>query len=813
MRETHDYPNPLEARKGNREEILDLVRIFSLMLSKWYFFILALILSFFCARVYINHTLPVYKVTASILVTENQSNTSLNEQLFQGMGLNPGARNIQNQIMVLKSRTVTERALNFLPFEIDFYLKTLRNKLPIYPEIPVRITLLTGEDLPRNIEFVMTYMGDSLFHLATTSKKNFEFNSKSYFGDTLIYPKGSFKIDAEDSEWLEHNVGKKFYFTIHERMSLVRFYNRRLIVEPFSREGTSLKISLEGTNPAKDVDFINYLTDVFVALSLDKKNLEAARRIQFIDDQLVDISDSLVLTENRLQQFRSRNRVMDLSTQGQAIIAQSIDLENQRARIAVETNYYDYLAEYLEKDISDEMVVAPATMGITDPGLTRLVAELATLQGQLSTGSLGELNPLQSQLIQRIRATREALLETLNGLRRANSMAVEENLSQIRRINSQAAALPGTERQLLGIERKFRLNDELYTFLLERRAEQQMQKASNMPDDEVVDYANKHDSVLVSPKKTAVYLIAWFLGLAFPGMIIFLTDIVNKTVKIEDFNRITFFPVAGKIPHSSNKTSLVVFEKPESSVAEAFRILRSKMQFFTKEAKSPVILLTSSLPDDGKTFTAINLASAYSLLGRKTVLIGFDLRKPKIFDDFDLDNESGVTTFLIGRDKLQDIIKSTKFENLSVITAGPIPPNPSELSALPKTEELINLLKKQFDCIIIDSSPIGLVSDTYYIAAKADLCLLVVRLGRTLKDVLEKTINEIKISDLKNISLVLNDLPLDEKSYGYGGRYGYTNDSGKGNNQKTVKKLLSKRPLKKIENKTDISGNQWRSKI
>lgn len=238
----------------------------------------------------------------------------------------------------------------------------------------------------------------------------------------------------------------------------------------------------------------------------------------------------------------------------------------------------------------------------------------------------------------------------------------------------------------------------------------------------------------------------------------------------------TSIPVAGNIPHCIEKTNTVVFDSPNSNIAEAYRLLRTKMQFFTKEARAPIVLITSSIPGDGKTFTAINLASVYSLLGKKTILVGFDLRKPKIFQDFNLDNETGVSTWLIGKNNLQDIIKETSFENLSIISSGPIPPNPSELIALEKTIELFNLLKERFDYIVIDSSPIGIVSDTFHLASLADSCLLVVRPNKTTKDIFEKTINEINISGMKGVCLVINDIQSDNKRYGYGGKYGYTDD-------------------------------------
>jgi len=467
---------------------------------------------------------------------------------------------------------------------------------------------------------------------------------------------------------------------------------------------------------------------------------------------------------------------MDLSAQGQSIIAQVTLLENERARLSLEANYYDYLADYLNKNASGEVPIVPITMGITDPGLTRLVEELAELQGQLSVRGAGEMNPLQRNLEMRVRASKEALKETLNGLRRANSLARSENQQQINNANAQASALPVTERQLLGIERKFRLNDELYTFLLETRAEQEMQKASNRADSEVIDPADPRFSLRVSPIPVKIYFLGLFAGFGVPFLILFLRFIFNNKLSFEDIRRITRLPVVGNMPHNTESTNMVVFENPNSALAESYRLLRARMQFLTKEATSPVILVTSSMPGEGKSFSTINLASVYSLLGKKTVIVGFDLRKPKIYPDFKLKNDRGVSTWLIGQDDLQDIIQETSYPNLSVISSGPVPPNPSELTALNKTEELFRQLRKRFDYIIVDSSPIGLVSDTYHLASLTDACLLVVRPGYTLKNIFARTLEEIAERGIKGVSLIINDIKSDIKHYGYGEKYGYTTD-------------------------------------
>jgi len=550
-----------------RGSAFDLLVIIPLVLKYWYWFVISVAIALFVSNWYVKHTMAVYRTTATILVNDREERALVdNSDLLQGLGLPGGMKNIQNQIMLLKSRALTERTLNELSYEVEFYFRTIRNRLPIYPEMPVRVIPETDNPLPKDIEFSLEFINDSTFILESKSK-HFPYRKEAVFGENIELKNGSFSIEYRDKEWLARNMERTLYFKIHSRNRLTNSYGNRLKVELVSREGSVLRTSLEGTNRAKDVDFLNKHIQGFQAISLDKKNAEAIRRIQFIDDQLVGISDSLSLTENKLQQFRSSHRVMDLSAQGQSIIGQVTLLENEKARLSLEANYYDYLADYLEKDATGEVPIVPVTMGITDPGLTRLVTELTELQGQLTARGAGEMNPLQRNLGIRIRSAKDALKETLNGLRRANSLARSENQQQINRANAQASALPVTERQLLGIERKFELNNELYTYLLETRAEQEMQKASNRADSEVIDPADERFSILVSPKKAMVTLIALFLGFAIPLFIIIVKNLFNKNLKYDDIRRITDLPIVGNLPRYQGKSNTVVFDDPSSSIA------------------------------------------------------------------------------------------------------------------------------------------------------------------------------------------------------------------------------------------------------
>lgn len=770
----------IQKLRNQKEDKIDLNKIFKMVFSNWKFFLITIFVALLSAFIYVTYTLPVYRVSATLLINEEKKAASIgNDQLLEGFGLGSGMKNLDNQIMVLRSRSLIRRTLDELPFEIEYSHHKLFSKVALYPNPPLKIIPETVGFLPYDIEFTFKYLNNNEFSINGRSKDSFVLRTKASFGEIIKTAEGNFRIELPANNLSASYLDKKIYFTFHSDKKLVESYIKRLKVERASKTGTILSISLEGTNKIMDMEFLNKLTEIFLNNSLNKKNQEAIRTIQFIDDQLIGISDSLLITENKLQQFRSKNRVMNLSAQGQVIIDQAMSLENQKARLASEANYYNYLSEYLAKDNVGQVPIAPATMGITDPGLTKLVADLADIQGQFYSKSLGEKNPLQGQLAQRVRNIKESLKEILNGVKRSNNLAMSEISDQIRTVNAQASALPVTERQLLGIERKYKLNDQLYTFLLEKRAGAQIQKASNMPDNEIIDMSEA-DVLPVKPKKMVIYMFALLAGIGLPFIWIWTAGNVNTKVKEdEDIKKLSDIPITGHLPHSIQKKNTVVFDEPDSSVAEAFRALRSRLQLFTKEIKSPVILITSSMPDEGKTFTAINLASVYSLIGKRTVLVGFDLRKPKLFTDFDLDNEQGISTWLIGKDGLQNIIRKSTSEFLDIITAGPVPPNPSELIALDKTTELFKFLKERYECIIIDSSPIGTVSDTFHLFAFADVSVLIIRQNMTLKDQLENTLKELKISDIGSLKIVVNDLRPDDKRYYYGGKYKYYSSAEK----------------------------------
>ncbi|MCK5136205.1 MAG: polysaccharide biosynthesis tyrosine autokinase [Bacteroidales bacterium] len=745
-----------------------------MIISNWYYFLICIVIAGVAAYFYIQYTLPTYRVTTTILIEEGDNvRMSGAENMLQGIGLGPGGQNLDNQIDILSSRTLIRKTLGELPFDIDCYRKQLFKKASFYPLNPIDVVPHFKAFSSYNQEYFVKPVVNDMFILAFKESPFVQFDTIVSFGNKIDFHGGSFTILPNPGILNLFDSRQKVYFVVHKMESLVEHYRNRLEIKTTSIDGTIIRLILEGTNKTKDKIFLDKLSEVYIASQLEKKNHEANRIIEFIDEELMDVSDSLVITENRLQEFRSRHRIMDISAQAQQIIDQAVVLENEQARLTLVSNYYDYLAEYLSIENNQESPISPATMGIEDPLLGALVQELSGLQTEYYSSELGDRNPLQAQLELKMGNITQSLRETLQGIRRANKMAMDENNTQIKRLNVKASGLPVKERQLLGIEREFNLNNVLYTFLLQKRAEAQIQKASNKPDNELVDPATA-DLSPVAPKSKVVFLLAILLGFGIPLFILLLRNSIQNTISSEeDILMLTSLPLVGHIPHSRLSYNTVVLNEPQSRIAEAFRSLRTRMEFFTRETQSPILLISSTMPGEGKTFTAVNLASAYSLAGKKTVLVGFDLRRPNLPTSFGLNSDVGLSTYLIGKNSIDDIIFTTDFQNLSVIPAGPIPPNPGELSSSEKIGQLFNRLKENYDFIIVDSSPIGAVSDSYHVAAIADANIVIVRHGKTVKRFLVATLSDVQANGIKRLSLLVNDFKSKKSSYRYAYNYKY----------------------------------------
>lgn len=795
---TQPLPTPSPRPHTQPTDDIDLLKYFYLFLKNLHWFALAVIMCLGIAYMINKHGAKVYKVTSTVLV-EDQSNSPGMGSMFggsdvmSGFGLYPSYYNFQNQILIMKSESLISKTLHELDLQVTYFRDGFWGKREILNEAPFIVVPDYSKPQPLGVEFKVQINDngslkvesdikadkveyyDFLTEKTTEGPQDLNIGKTVRFGEIVSGEGYSFTLEPRTETVRTGKIKPGAYvFKFNSFSGLLGYWSDNLDLASLDKDASMVSLTVQTECPDKARLFLNKHTDMYLQRTLDKKNQVATNTINFIDSQLITIEDSLNITGMNLQNYRKNNQVVDLSFQSQKLFEQTKELDNQKAALKMKDDYFRYLLEYIARNKEAGDLVAPSVMGIEDASLNSLVLELNKLADQkiAMAGTGASENPYIGTINSQIKNAKTRLEENARNLLNNNYLAMKDMNNRLNTLMAEVRKLPQTERELLGIERKFKLNDNIYTYLLQRRAEAQIAKASNTPDNEVIDQASI--KAQIKPKPMRNYAGALMLGLLIPGLLLLIIDSFNNRVTSEDdIKSITDLPVAGQIMHSIRDYQTVVLADPKSQVAETFRSLRTRLQFFTKETRSPVILITSSMPAEGKTFASINLASVYSLMGKRTVLVGFDLRKPKIYNDFNVSNEKGVSTFLIGQNSLDEIIQDSGYQNLSIISSGPVPPNPAELASSAKTRELIEELRKKYDFIIIDSAPIGAVSDTFSIASASDITVILVRHNKTIRHILQNTIADAKANGITGMSLLLNDISRNKGIYGYYGRYKY----------------------------------------
>jgi capsular exopolysaccharide synthesis family protein len=378
----------------------------------------------------------------------------------------------------------------------------------------------------------------------------------------------------------------------------------------------------------------------------------------------------------------------------------------------------------------------------------------------------------------KIKNTKKTILENVENMYNATRISIKDIDQRIEEISKKVNKLPETERKLFGYERKFKLNDALFTFLLTKRSEVQIAKASYLPDNEVLDIARETEYIPIAPKSSRNFIIAFLLGFGLPIIYLLLKDFFNdKVLIIEDIESVTDYPILGHVIHNKEKTHTVIADYPLSIPAESIRAIRTNFQFIGNTSGTNVVLITSSMMSEGKSFISLNLALSFALNNKRTILINFDMRKPKMHNYLGMENDKGLSLYLSGNAKIEDILLNTSYPNLDVILAGTIPPNPMELISGKNTQIMIEELKKSYDFIILDSPPVGMVADSLLLVNFSDVILYIARQNQTLKRVFSQQINNLQKKGIKNVNIILNDIQVGRKfqnySYGYAYSYGY----------------------------------------
>lgn len=766
------------------EEQINIQEILFRYLIHWPWFVASVIVCVALAWGYLRLTTPIYNVSATVLIKDEKKGGGANmSSELEKMGMNgfvSSSSNIENEIEVLTSRTLAREVVSSLGLFVTYMDEDRFPKKELYRTSPVLVSLTPQEadKLPQTMEVGMVLQPSGVMDVQIkVGEKEY---GKRFEKLPAVLPtdEGTVAFFANNdtlSPIRPESVTKERHITayINRPFSVAKGYAGSLSITPTSKATSVVTVSLKNSNTQRGKDYIDKLLEMYNINANNDKNEVAQRTAEFIDERIGIISKELGSTERDLENFKRSAGITDLTSEAQIALAGNAEYEKKRVENQTQINLVMDLQRYLQ---GTEYEVLPSNVGLQDAGVAGAIDrynEMVSERNRLLRTST-ESNPAIVNLNASIRAMRGNIQTTLDAMLKGLEITRADLAREAGRYSRRISDAPTQERQFVSIARQQEIKSGLYLMLLQKREENAIVLAAIANNAKIIDEAQA-DGAPISPKRMTIYLTALVFGLGIPVGIIYLIGLTR--FKIEgrvDVEKLTSLPVIGDIPLADEKTgSIAVFENQNNLMSETFRNVRTNLQFMLENGKN-VILVTSTVSGEGKSFVSANLAISLSLLGKKVVIVGLDIRKPGLNKVFNIPRkEHGITQFLTNPAiNLIDLVQASDInKNLYILPGGTVPPNPTELLARDGLEKAVETLKKSFDYVILDTAPVGMVTDTLLIGRVADLSVYVCRADYTRKA--EFTlINELAENNkLPNLCIAINGLNLQKKKYGY--YYGY----------------------------------------
>lgn len=785
-----------------KENQINLAELWFKVCEKWYLFAIAvaiaLILAFFVNR----YAIPKYEASSSLLIKTN--NDMLNSMSLGTTLLRSGNEDFQNAIGTIQSYSITKQVLKSMNMYVSYYQRLNFRYDDIYKDSPFEVILDITQPQPTNMNIKVKILDKKNFELSYDAKSNI--SVYDYVADQLLdektdvpsrdvklkfdewYDKDGmrFKVKLVEDKWDEKNINLPYAFRINNLEAMSEAYNSTKI-DLINKESSIVTIKFKDDNPKIAVDFVNTLCQVYIDKTFEEKNYLNIATIDFVNNQIAAISDSLSTAEAKKESFKEAHNTLNLTNDGQYLYEKSNKLQEQKATEYAKRQYYNYLTNYINVADIDEGIASPEAAGVTDVVLNTLIGKLsdAIIEYKTMAAKRSDKNPKTKELKTIIETIRNQISESLKSIKEASNIIVKELDRQQNELQIAINKLPSTERNMINIERQFKFNDEIYSFLYQKRADAEIAKNAALPDHKIIDKATV--STKVYPRTALNFLIAFILGLLLPGLYVFVKYITKDTVDSkDDLQKVSQNPILGYIPRFPDGSNpLMVFNKPKSQITECYRTIRTNVKYIldskaNNDNLGKTILVTSSMPNEGKSLTSVNIASVFSINKSKTLLLECDLRKPRYHKTFGLDASKGITYYYVGKVGVEDIIQHTEFDNFDVICVGQVPPNPSEIIDSEKMKNLILELRKRYDYIILDTPPVNLIADAQTLAKQVDVVLYMVRLGRTSASILTNSLIEMEQRSKVEVNFILNGVENVMQKYGYGKGYAYGGGYGYG---------------------------------
>lgn len=741
----------------NKQESSDELNVSTLLFKfgrYWYLFIILPVVLLAATWLKVQTTSPVYKFHSTIQLADRATPGSRQTQdVLTPTDSRNETTSVEDEVSVLTSASLVQQVLNKLDFEVSYFEvpEAWLNKFgdlkvqERYLDAGYRVAVDSAAPQITGVPLFLELRPDGLYHLQGQADKayvtdmrtgatlktidNYTVNEVVRPGQPLRTPNLNLTITPTDSA-KSLPQGRR-YFVVNNPQSVLGDYQGKLVAEPTERFARVLKISSKGSVADKETRFLNALMETYVLNDLVDKNRKGSKTFEFIESQIAKVADSLRRSEAALASFRASRGMVDVNAQSNSGIGKISELESQRAQILTTRRTYESVLGALRTNSSDEAVSTWSSAGVNDPVIDTQLGDLAQLTSQRAglAVSANNDNPVLQALDSRIQSRRQSLQRSLSGLIRSSNATLADVNSRIASYKQAINKMPENERQLARLRTQTSLNDQNYNFLMQKKTEAALMLATNVSDKKIVDRAQQSDGEPESPKGKQLYIIALLVGLMIPAGFLLFRDQTAQTIQSADeLKRATNAPFLGLIADAGRKIKLARMEMPRSAVTESFRTVRVNMQYVAAGPDRRVIGFTSSTSGEGKTFCCTNLAAELALSGRRTILIETDMRKPTMAGYFGFDSRHpGLSSYLNGECTLTEAVQQPDVPNLTVLAAGLIPENALELLETSRMATLIAQLREEYDYVIIDAPPLGLVSEYYILNQYIDVTIFVVR--------------------------------------------------------------------------------------
>ncbi len=740
----------------------------------WKWFVASLMLAGAGAYVYLLYQTPIYKVQTSLLIKDDKKGLS-EENILKEMDIFAPKKVVENEMEILKSYALMDKVVGGLGLDVQYYEATNLGKREIYDAAPLRVV----------VEKAAPELYENALEITPTSANTVRINEKIYpVNQSVQTPYGRLRVFTNHAL---KTGSEPVFVQVLPRRDAVENYLKHLTVDPTSKASTVLQITLEDAVPRKGEAVLNKLINEYNQAAVVDKNIVASNTLSFIEERLRLIAGELSTVEKGVESFKAAEGITDLSSQAQVFLETVKDNDSRLNQATIQLGVIEDVERYLSSR-DNERGAAPATLSVSDPVLVGLVGKLNDLELQrdhLSRTTTAS-NPMLQSLDSQIKATKASLTDNVRNMKQVLTSTRQQLRATNRQLESQIRTIPRKERALVNITRQQAIKNNLYTYLLEKREETALSYASTVADSRTID-PPRSGSEPVKPVKATIFLLFGLFGLMLPVGVMAARDALNDRVsRRSDIESASQVPILGEVMASRNVDPLVMVSGKRSVIAEQIRTLRTNLQFLrSSPTDSQVVMFTSSISGEGKSFLSLNLGASLALVDRPTVILEMDLRKPKLHSVLGLINTVGLSNYLIQEASIDDILQEIPgFPNYHIITSGPIPPNPAELLSSPRLEELFRELRQRFAYVIVDTPPIGLVTDAQLIAPHVDATMFMVRHDHTPKAYIRMIDNLYKEHRFQRLNLILNGVGGGESyqygySYGYGGYYEEPNKPAK----------------------------------